>query len=145
MSPAPPPRASPEPPYPDESDSGLRQLSAREVRQLREAETKALKAAADKATNSKALQAFAASIVAAVGIAFGVFFKLEARGQERQDAGLVAPTRRIEALEDDSKEVKARLAAVERTSIRTEAMVEMLLENRNLTPPPKQPSPDGGP
>ncbi len=68
-------------------------------------------------------------------------------GQSKLDAG-VAPLR--EELAEHKKaeaesvgKLDSRLGTVERSSIRTEAMVEMLVNNRGLKAPPKQPKDSG--
>lgn len=155
----PPPVASPQPPAntDDGSSSDVRYPTEREARLIAEAQLAAHlekvrkaedaeraereKKAAEEEREEKratrigrALQA--GSVVTAIAIAFGVFFKLEARGEER-----IAPVeKRL-----DRVEVTVQQQAVE--TVRNTTMLEMLVKAQGMTPPPPAPKvtlPDGG-
>lgn len=104
---SPPPIASPEHPVPAEGDSGVRPVTVREAREISYAQQSRAKSELKEEVKVEVrrqsvlddYKVFAASIATIVAVAFAVFFKLEARGQEKVDAGVAPIEKRLTAVE----------------------------------------------
>jgi len=73
-------------------------------------------------------------------------------GQGKIDAGVLPIATELAQHKAESSHahavIRSELAQLQRSSIRTEAMLEMVLRSEGLTPPPRQvviPQSDGGP
>ncbi len=139
MSPVPPPLATPGFPTPADGDSGVRPLTKRELRVINEANEQLEKA--------KRIKRYIWSVVGIVILTVAATASTLAFGQAAIDGGAakaVAPVeKRVATTEADVAELKHEVASVKNSTIRSEAMLEMLVNNRGLTPPPKV-APDGG-
>jgi hypothetical protein len=122
MTPAPPPAQSPFPEFDEPSDtpSGVHKVSAHDLRIARETDQATAKAQTKRlrsASTAKSWLAFGGAVVTAAGLHFG--------GPEME---------RVAGLEK-------RVGVVEHSATRSETMVEMLVRDRGMRPPPKL---DGG-
>ncbi len=128
---------------PEPIDSGVKKLTARDLRKILEARAAVTKGLAAAQRVKKLIWGAVGGTVTVVVIAASV----RAYAQTMVDAGSASAIQpiAIQTAQNTAEiaQVKGKVETIERSTIRSEAMLEMVLNNRGMRPPPKL-SPDGG-
>lgn len=83
-------------------------------------------------------------VVTAIAIAFAVFFKMDARAQEKVDAGVAPITDRLDKDEKRIEKVETVVQQLALDGVRQTVMQEMIVRQMGMIPPPPAPKLDGG-